>query len=74
MEYTFCLFSPPEHTLVYVFLFTPKYTGSVLSKRKYERFFKKSDFMLRKVGIYRGASFNYAIIACILFLEAMLYL
>lgn len=50
VEYTFCLFRPPEHMLVYVFLFTLKYIGSILSKRKDEGFFKKSDFMLRRLA------------------------
>lgn len=49
VEYTFCLFSPPEHTLAYVFLFTLKYIGSVLPKKKDERFFKKSDSMPRRL-------------------------
>lgn len=57
MEHIFCLCSPLEHTLVYVFLFTLKYIGSMFYKTKDKGFCKKTNLMLRRLDFTCG-SFN----------------
>lgn len=68
MEHIFCLFSPLEHTLVYVFLFTLKYISSMFYKIKDKGFCKKTNLMLRRLD-FTCVSFNEDSIACI-FIES----
>lgn len=63
MEYIFCLLSPLEPTLFYVFLFTLKYIGRMFYKIKDEVFCKKTNLMLRRLFYF--SSFNEDSIACI---------